>query len=69
MAELIAEACRDSDLMTALGAAAVQNSGSGLGGHANEEAVNFATTAAVGLERAFRHWVCPVSNFEDVCWS
>jgi hypothetical protein len=42
---------------------------SGLGGHANEEAVNFATAAAVGLERTFRHDVCPVSNFEDVCWS
>jgi hypothetical protein len=31
--------------------------------------VNFAATAAVGLEGAFRHDVCPVSNFEDVCWS
>jgi len=53
--ELVAEACGDSDLMAALGAAAVEYSGSGLGGHANEEAVNFATTAAVRLEGAFRH--------------
>jgi len=52
---LVAEACGDSDLMAALGAAAVEDGGSGLGGHANEEAVNFATTAAVRLEGAFRH--------------
>ena len=66
---LVAEACGDGDLVTALGAAAVEDSGAGLGGHANEEAVNFAATAAIGLEGALGHDVRPVSNFEDVCWS
>ena len=53
--------------MAALGAAPVEYSGSGLGGHANEEAVDLATTAAVRLECALRHDVCPVSSLEDVC--
>jgi hypothetical protein len=63
-ARLVAEACGDGDLMTALGAAAVEDSLSGLGGHANEEAVDLATTAAVGLEGALGHGVCPVSILE-----
>ena len=59
---LVAEACGDGNLVTALGAAAVENSGSGLGGHANEKSVNLATATAVGLERALRHDVFPVSD-------
>jgi hypothetical protein len=53
--ELVAEAGGDGDLVTALGAAAAQNGSAGLGGHADEEAVNFAATAAVGLKGALRH--------------
>ena len=53
--ELVAEACGDSDFMTALGAAAAQHSGSGFGGHANEKAVDLRAAAAVGLECALRH--------------
>jgi hypothetical protein len=73
--ELVAEACGDGDLMTALGAAAVENSGSGFGGHANEEAVDFAATTAVGLEGALGHGIFPVSDLRGadldldyVCW-
>jgi hypothetical protein len=58
--KLVAEACGDGDLVTALGAAAAQNGGSGLGGHANEKAVNFGAAAAVGLECALWHKVFPV---------
>ena len=53
--QLVAEACGDGDFVTALGAAAAQYSGSGFGGHANEEAVNFGAAAAVGLKCALRH--------------
>jgi hypothetical protein len=52
--------------VAALGAAAVEDGGTGLGGHANEKAVDLATAAAVGLEGALGHRVCPVSNI--VCW-
>jgi hypothetical protein len=55
--ELVAEAGRDGDLVAALGAAAIQDGAAGFAGHANEEAVNFAATAAVGLECALRHCV------------
>jgi len=77
---LVAEAGRDGDLVTALGAAAVEDGLSGLGGHTDEEAVNFGAAAAVGLECALRHGDCPVYkassrkrqdlNAEsfDVCW-
>ena len=53
--ELVAETCGYSDLVTALGAAAAENSGSGFGGHANEKAVNFGAATAVRLECAFGH--------------
>jgi hypothetical protein len=53
--ELVAEASRNSDLVAALGATAAQDGGTGLGGHANEKAVNLATAAAIGLEGALRH--------------
>jgi len=46
--------------MTALRAAAVEYSGSGLGGHTNEKAVNLGAAAAVGLERALGHNIYPV---------
>ena len=72
---LVAEASGDSDLVAALGAAAIEDSLTGLGGHANEEAVDLAATTAVGLEGALGHGVYPVSDldaedldFEDVCW-
>jgi hypothetical protein len=67
--ELVAEACGNGNLMTALGATAVQYGRTSFGGHAYEEAVNLAATAAIGLEGALGHDVRPVSNFEDVCWS
>jgi len=52
--------------MTALGAAAVEHSGSGLGGHTNEKAVNLGTAAAVGLERALGHNIYPVcENYSE----
>jgi hypothetical protein len=63
-ARLVAEACGDGNLVTALGAAAAENGCSGLGGHANEEAVDLAATAAIGLEGALGHDVRPVSNFK-----
>ena len=53
--KLIAEAGGDGDLVAPLGAAAVQDGGTGLGGHADQESVDLAATAAVGLEGAFRH--------------
>ena len=68
MERLVAEACGDGDLVAALGAAAVEDGLSGLGGHANEEAVDLATAAAVGLKGALGHRVVPVSNLEVVCW-
>ena len=73
--ELVAEACGDRNLMTALGAASVEYGLSGLRGHTNEEAVNLAATAAVGLERALGHDGYPVSDLgvsdldlDYVCW-
>ena len=65
---LVAVAGGDGDLVAALGAAAAEHGGSGLGGHANEEAVDLATAAAIGLDGALGHGVCPVSNLEVVCW-
>ena len=58
--ELVAEAGGDGDLVTALGAAAVEDSGTGLGGHANEEAVDLGAAAAVRLEGALGHDEFPV---------
>ena len=46
--------------MAALGAAAIEDGGSGFGGHANEEAMDLATAAAVGLEGALGHCDYPV---------
>jgi hypothetical protein len=66
MEELVAEACGDGDLVAALSAAAAEDSGSGLGSHAYEEAVDLAATTAVRLEGALGHDFRPVS--EDVCW-
>jgi len=57
---LVAVTGGDGDLVTALGAAAVQDGLAGLGGHTNEKAVDLGTTAAVGLERALGHDVYPV---------
>jgi len=54
-AVLVAEAGGDGDLVAALGAAAVQDGGAGLGCHANEKAVDLAATAAVGLKGALGH--------------
>jgi hypothetical protein len=65
-ARLVAEACGDGDLVAALGAAAAEDSGAGLGGHAYEETVDLAATTAVRLKGALGHDVRPVS--EDVCW-
>jgi hypothetical protein len=57
---LVPEAGRDRNLVAALGAAAVEYSRTGLGGHADEKAVDLATAAAVGLEGALGHGKNPV---------
>jgi hypothetical protein len=58
--ELVAEAGGDSDLVAALGAAAVEDGCTGLGGHAYEESVDLATAAAVRLKGALGHRRYPV---------
>ena len=75
-ARLVAEARRYGNLVTALRAPAVEDCLPGLRGHPYEEAVDLAATTAVGLERALRHDVCPVSDLQvsdldllDVCCS
>jgi hypothetical protein len=57
---LVAEAGRDGDLVAALGAAAVQYSLAGFGGHTNEKSVDLGTATAIGLECALGHRCCPV---------
>ena len=52
---LVAEAGADGDLVTALGAAAAQNGGTGLGLHAGKKAVGLGAMAAVGLEGTLWH--------------
>ena len=67
---LVAEAGRDGDLVATLGAAAVQDGCAGLGGHANEESVDLAATAAVGLKGALGHdfsLSCSSSMEDGVC--
>jgi hypothetical protein len=59
---LVAEAGRDGDLVTALGATAVEYSSAGFGSHANEEAVDLATAATVRLEGALWHRNVPVKK-------
>jgi len=63
--ELVAEASGDGDLVAALGAAAAEDGCTGLGGHANEKAVDLATAATVGLEGALGHRGIPVRK--SVC--
>ena len=53
--ELVAETGADGNLVTALGAAAVENGGARLGLHAREEAVGLGAVAAVGLKGTLRH--------------
>jgi hypothetical protein len=53
--ELVAEAGADGDLVTALGAAAVQDGGACLGLHAGKEAVGLGAVAAVRLKGTLRH--------------
>jgi hypothetical protein len=62
---LVAEASGDGDLVAAFGAATAEDSCSGLGGHANEKAVDLATAATVGLEGALGHRDIPVRK--SVC--
>lgn len=64
---LVAIASGDGDLVAAFGAAAAEHGSACLGSHAGEEAVDFATAAAVGLEGALGHRIRPVSK--DVCWA
>jgi len=52
---VLAEAGADGDLVTALGAAAAQHGGAGLGLHAGKEPVLLYAGAAVGLKGALRH--------------
>jgi hypothetical protein len=52
---LVAETGADGDLVTALGAAAVEDGGTGLGLHAGEKTVGLGAVAAVGLEGTLRH--------------
>jgi len=53
--ELVAEACADGDLVTALGATAAEDGCTSLGLHAGEEAVGLGAVAAVGLKGTLRH--------------
>jgi len=53
--ELVAETGANSDLVTALGAAAIQNSLTGLGLHAGQKSVGLRTATSVGLEGSLRH--------------
>ena len=55
MRKLVAEACADGDLVTALGATAAEDGGTGLGLHAGEKAVRLGAVAAVRLKGALRH--------------
>jgi len=52
---LVAEASADGDLVTALGATAAEDCGTGLGLHAGEEAVGLGAVAAVRLKGTLRH--------------
>ena len=52
---VLAEARADGDLVTALGAAAAEHGGAGLGLHACKKSVLLHAAAAVGLKGAFRH--------------
>lgn len=65
--ELVAETGRDGNLVTALGAAAAQDLGATLGGHAAQKAMDLATTAAVGLEGALRHCRSPLACIVRQC--
>ena len=53
--KLVAVTGADGDLVTALGAAAVENGGASLGLHAAQKAVGLGAAAAVGLKGALRH--------------
>ena len=53
--ELVAVTGADGDLVTALGAAAVENGGASLGLHTAQEAVGLGTAATVGLKGTLRH--------------
>lgn len=56
---LVAEACGDSDFVTAFGATAIEDGLAGFGFHAGEEAVHFGAVAAVGLKGALGHRKSP----------
>ena len=53
--ELVAETGADGDLVTALSATAVKNSGARLGLHAGKKAVGLGAMAAIWLESTLRH--------------
>ncbi len=53
--ELVAETGAYGDLVTALGAATAENSGSCLGLHAGKKAVGLGAMAAIGLKSTLRH--------------
>ena len=52
---LVAEACGDGDLVTALGATTVEYGGTGLGLHAGKKAVGLGAVTTIGLESTLRH--------------
>ena len=54
---LVAVAGGHGNLVPALGAAAAQNGGTGLGLHAGKEAVHLAPAAAIGLKGTLWHGV------------
>jgi hypothetical protein len=53
--ELVAVTGANGDLMTAFGAAAVEDCGARLSLHAREEAVGLGAVAAIGLKGTLRH--------------
>jgi hypothetical protein len=52
---LVAVTGADGNLVTALGAAAIENGSASLGLHAGQKTVGLGTAAAVGLKGTLRH--------------
>ena len=69
-ARLVAEASGDGDLVAALGAAAAEDGGSGLGGHTERKPWVLLRRRRLGWKVRFGMDVYPVAKIaEDVSWS
>src|SRR5271170_2074023 len=65
--QLVAVAGADGNAVTALGAAARQYGGSGLGLHTGAKAVDLRTVTAIRLKRALRHGTALLNFFYGKC--